>query len=122
MYQPCTEPLEPRRLLAANPTVIDLLVLYTTQAKLDQGGNSAIQAEIQGVVDTVNLAMQSSQVPVTIRLVHAEEIAGYNGSGNVQTDELRLQNPNDGSLDSALPTRNTWGADLVCLVTNGATN
>ena len=41
----------PRRLLAVNPTVIDLLVLYTTQAKIDEGGDAAIQAKIQEQVD-----------------------------------------------------------------------
>lgn len=39
------EPLEPRRLLAANSSVIDLLVLYTTRAKIDEGGDAAIQAK-----------------------------------------------------------------------------
>ena len=86
-----SESLEPRRLLASNPTVIDLLVLYTNQAKTDQGGDAAIQSEIQGDVDFTNTAMQNSQIPITIRLVHSQEITGYTAAGSVMQDELNMQ-------------------------------
>ncbi|HEX3358448.1 MAG TPA: zinc-dependent metalloprotease family protein [Tepidisphaeraceae bacterium] len=118
---PRAEPLEPRRLLAANPTIIDLLVLYTTQAKTDQGGDASIQSEIQGVVTEVNVAMQNSQIPITIRLVHSQELTGYTGSGSVATDEMRLK-AGTGAFSSVPALRNTWGADLVDLVTTGNDN
>ena len=119
-----SESLERRYLLASNPTVIDLLVLYTTQAKTDQGGDSAIQSEIQGAVDFTNAAMQNSQIPVTIRLVHAQEITGYTGTGSVMQDELNLQGTgsNPGFHAAALALRNQYGADLVDLVTSGASD
>jgi hypothetical protein len=71
------EPLERRLLLAAgpvNPYVIDLLVVYTTQAKVERGGDAVIQALIQSAVDSTNQALYNSQIPVTIRLVHSEEV------------------------------------------------
>ncbi len=116
-----SEALEPRKLLAGNPTVIDLLVLYTTQAKTDQGGDAAIQSEIQGVVNEVNVAMQNSLIPITIRLVHSQELTGYTGSGSVATDEMRLK-AGTGAFSSVPALRNTWGADLVDLVTTGNDN
>jgi Metallo-peptidase family M12B Reprolysin-like/Bacterial pre-peptidase C-terminal domain len=115
-----SEALEPRKLLAANPTVIDLLVLYTTQAKTDQGGDAAIQSDIQNLVTAVNTAMQNSLIPITIRLVHSQEIA-YTGSGDVQTDEQRLQ-AGSGVFSSVASIRSTYGADLVDLITNGNDN
>src|SRR5437763_1542276 len=97
-----SEPLEPRCLLAANPNVLDLLVLCTAQAKLDLGGDAAIGANIQEQVDEMHTYLQNSQMPVIIRVVRAQEIAGYTYSGDVATDEVRLQNPSDGFMDLAL--------------------
>ena len=122
-FRAACECLECRRLLSSNPTVIDLLVLYTTQAKTDQGGDTAIQSEIQGVVDFTNRAMQNSQIPVTIRLVRAQEITGYTATGSVMQDELNMQGSgNNPSFHAAvLALRNQYGADLVDLITAGST-
>jgi hypothetical protein len=116
------ESLEPRRLLSAlgsNPAVVDLLALYTPAAAAAHGGEASTRALIQSVVDSTNAALQRSLIPVTIRLVHGEQIA-YAGSGNLFTDRIRLQTPGDGFLDSAHALRDTWGADLVHMVSDGA--
>ena len=115
------ERLEPRRLLSVVPTVVDLLVVYTPGAKNALGGDGPIQSLIQQVVNTTNQALLNSLVPLTIRLLHSEEIA-YAGSGDVGLDRVRLHEPADGFMDSAHALRNTWGADLVSLITDNAPN
>ena len=109
-----TESLEPRRLFSTNPTVIDLLVVYTTQAKTDQGGDAAIQSEIQGVVDFANRAMDNSQIPVTIRLVHTQEVSDYTPTGNIMQDELNLQGSGTTPAfhTEVLNLRNQYGARI----------
>jgi hypothetical protein len=115
------ERLEPRRLLSVVPTVVDLLVVYTPAAKGALGGDAQIQSVIQQVVNTTNGALLRSLVPLTIRLVHSEQIA-YTGSGDLFVDRTRLREPADGFLDSVHALRDTWGADLVSLITDNAPN
>jgi hypothetical protein len=112
------EALESRRLLS-NPAVVDLLALFTPGASAAHGGAAMTHDLIRQVVDTANAALQRSLIPITIRLVHVEEIA-YAGSGNLFQDRMRLQTPGDGFLDSVHALRNTWGADLVHLVTDNS--
>src|SRR5689334_4130897 len=81
-------PLERRVLLSGDPYVIDLMAVYTPQAKANRGGDAAIQSLIQSAVDVTNQALYDSLIPITIRLVHAEEIT-YTTSGDLSTDEDR---------------------------------
>ena len=114
------ELLEDRIVLAAPPPyVIDLLVVYTEQAKVNRGGDAAIQGLIQSAVDSTNEALYNSLIPITIRLVHAEQV-NYATSGDLFTDNDRLKNPNDGFLDNIPALRNQYGADLVSLISNNA--
>src|SRR4051812_17900246 len=71
------EAFEPRIVLSSapvNPYVIDLLVVYTQQAKIERGGDANLQILIQDAVNTTNQALYNSQIPITIRLVHTEQI------------------------------------------------
>src|SRR5213595_2288107 len=52
---------------------------------------------------------------VVLRLVHTEQVS-YSSSGDIQTDLNRLQTPGDGFLDNVAGLRNTFGADLVSLI------
>lgn len=111
------EPLESRRLFSANPSIVDLLVVYTPAAETSAGGAAAIHDRIvQSIADT-NQALVNSQINVTLRLVHAEGIA-YTESGALATDLTRLQSPADGFMDSVAALRDTYGADLVSLFVN----
>jgi len=113
------ETLEPRVILSNNPYVIDLLVVYTQEAKTERGGDANIQSLISDAVDTTNQALYNSQIPITIRLVHSEQI-DYTTSGNLETDKIRLANPTDGFMDTIPALRAQWGADLVSLISNDA--
>lgn len=114
--KPCAaEALEPRRLLAATPVVVDLLVAYTPQARGDAGGTGAIDERVRRAVADTNFVLANSQVDVAVRLVHAAEIE-YVESGRLETDLARLRAENDGYLDDAHTLRDRFGADLVTLL------
>jgi hypothetical protein len=106
-------------LAGSDPAIVDLIVVYTPQAKLNRGGDATIQSLIQAVVDTTNQAMINSRIGLTIRLVHMEEIA-YTASGDLFVDRIRLHNTSDGFMDSVHALRNTWGADLVSLISDSS--
>jgi len=117
LIAPVVEALEPRRLLSVNPSVVDVLVVYTSAAQSGAGGASAIQSRIVQSIADANQALANSQISVTLRLVHVEGIT-YTESGVLATDLGRLQNPTDGFMDSVPASRNTYGADLVSLFVN----
>jgi hypothetical protein len=98
----------------ANPVTIDLLALYTPQARVAAGDDQAVAARIAADVADINQALADSLVHITIRLVAAVPVA-YSDSGDLVTDLVRLQNPADGYLDQAHILRGQYGADLVTL-------
>jgi hypothetical protein len=92
-------------------TVIDVLVVYTADAA---GASSNILAEIQLGIDETNQTYANSGILQRVRLVHAAQVT-YSETGRSNTDLVRLQNQNDGYLDSVHSMRNTYGADIVSL-------
>lgn len=110
------EALETRRLLAATPSVVDVLFLYTPGAVAFHGGSfAALQASLAGAMDTANFALANSRIPVVLRTVGVEPIA-YTGSDDLFVDRVRLANPADGFMDGAHMLRDARGADLVSLI------
>jgi hypothetical protein len=101
------------------PSDIDVLVLYTPDARQGAGGAEAMEATIYLAVEETNEAYIRSAVTQRLRLSHFAEVA-YTESGNLDTDVTRLQNGTDGFMDAAHTLRNTYAADLVALlVENG---
>ena len=96
---------------ADSGSTIDVMVLYSNQSAAAAG--TAIGAQIQQAVDTANLVYANSGITTRLRLVHAEQL-NYTESGNIDTDLQRL--PSNTTV-SAL--RNTYGADLVIMFTEG---
>jgi len=107
-------PVEPDSAPAAGTTV-DILIAYTTQAKDGAGGEAAMQDLISRMIDDANAVFVNSQIDVHLRLVHVLEV-DYAESGSMPTDLSRLQNPTDGIMDEVHAARDTYGADLVCLL------
>lgn len=98
-------------------SVIDVLVVYTTDAKTAAGGQAAIEALINLAVSDANNAFANSLINTSLNLVHTEEIA-YVETGNWTIDGPRLIDPNDGFLDVAHTLRDQYGADCVSLWVN----
>jgi len=96
-------------------TVVDVMVLYTPQARDAAGNAAAIETQIDLAMVEANIVFENSRANVRVRLVHKGEIA-YTESDSVATDLARLRDPNDGQLDQAHVLRNQHAADLVCLV------
>ncbi|KAI9021059.1 Metallo-peptidase family M12B Reprolysin-like-domain-containing protein [Hyaloraphidium curvatum] len=94
--------------------VIDVLVVYTTQARIDAGSDANIRTSVNLAVTETNEAYLQSGVNQRLRLVYAGEVA-YTTAG-FDTDLARLQSTTDGFLDEVHALRNQYGADLVSLI------
>ncbi len=103
------------------PTTIDVMVLYTPQAKTGAGSQAAIEALIDLAVLEANQTYVNSVVPLSLNLVRKQEIA-YTESNNFNTDLARLQSPADGFMDSVHALRDTYKADLVSLIVNASSS
>ena len=101
---------------AGNPTVLDLLVVYTPYA-VSLVGQAALDTSIDLAVAYANMAFFNSGVNVELRLTGAASI-DYTPV-NLSTDLSRLENPLDGYMDDVFTMRDNAGADLVCLVADG---
>lgn len=97
-----------------NGAEIDLLVVYTTQARQAAGGTAQILALINGAVADTNAAFARSLIDTSIVLVHTAEVS-YPESGDFNVDGPRLVDPNDGFLDDVHALRDAHGADCVSL-------
>lgn len=100
---------------APNPTTIDLIIFYTTQARTWAGGVNGIRAQCQAGVAWTNQAYIDSQIPLRMRLVGAFETT-YNESGRTTRNMLdHITINGDGFIDEAHGLRNDYRADLVAL-------
>ncbi|MDP3694885.1 MAG: zinc-dependent metalloprotease family protein, partial [Desulfocapsaceae bacterium] len=104
-------------ILADSAARIDVMVVYTTAARVAEGSVSAMKARIKSGIDLSNLAYAYSSVYPRLRLVHVEEVA-YTESGNITTDVNRLTAQTDGYMDIVHALRNIYGADMVSLLVN----
>jgi len=98
-------------------TVIDLLAVYTPDARQAAGGTAAMHALIDLAIADANAAYDRSLIDTSIRLVHRQEVP-YDESGAAGTDVARLIDPDDGHLDDVPPLRDQYGADCVSLWVN----
>jgi hypothetical protein len=120
----------PAEMLALSPqgqtcvedgSIIDVMILYTPEARDAAGGQAAIEALINQRVSEMNTANAPSQVAFQWRLAHAMLI-DYNESGSIETDLKALQNPTDGVLDGVHAAREAYHADLVAMLVSEGTN
>lgn len=103
-------------------TSIDVMVVFTPQAKTAWGGVAQSKSFITTAITNFNTALQNSGVSnVTINLVYSEEIP-YVESGNISTDLARFRTEDDTFLDEVAGLRTAYGADLCALVTSTPTN
>jgi hypothetical protein len=100
-------------------STIDVMVVYTTAARIGSGGTAQIRAEIDLAMAETKQAYLNAGVIPSLRLVHVEEVA-YAETGDIPKDLTRVLNPNDGILDNIHALRNLYGADMVAfIVENG---
>lgn len=96
--------------------MLDLLVLYTDDARIERGSTEAIESLIELGVAESNRAYEQSGVTQRLYLVHMEEVNHTESSNSV--DLNRFINTSDGQLDIVHTLRNTYHADFSKLVVN----
>jgi len=106
---------------AAADTTVDLLVVYTSTARTQEGGQAAMEALIALAVDSANQAYSNSQIAMQLRLVHTAEVT-YTESGTIDTDLTRLRSSTDGIMDQVHQLRDQYQADLVALIVDNGGN
>lgn len=98
------------------PADIDVMILYTPEARDAAGGVAGIEAIAQSAVDTANAAFTDSDVDAQLDLVHVA-LAAYNDSEHTSTDLTWV------STDEGVAAlRDEHGADLVALIVETATD
>ena len=110
------DPIEgpaPTRASEALPTV-DVLVVYTREARMDAGGVAAIEAEIDLMMEWNAVVYRNSQIRAKMNLVYAREL-----NPGAFPDLTLLAGKNDGSMDEVHGLRDAYGADQVAMVYDG---
>ncbi len=96
-------------------SVIDVAVFYTPAARDFAGGGAAeMESLIESMVAETNVAYAASGVNQRLSLVAAREVA--HTEGDAPTDQERLVDRSDGTLDGVHAIRDEVAADVVMLL------
>jgi hypothetical protein len=101
---------------ADDGSVIDVLVVYTDDARAGEGGTTAIETLIALAVAETNTSYGNSGITQQLNQVHSAEVAYNETSFNWYTTLDRLTNPADGYMDEVHTIRNSYCADEVVLL------
>jgi hypothetical protein len=103
------------------PSSIDVMVVYTDDARAAAGGTIAMKAAVYLAVAETNQSYLNSGITQRIRLVHVAEVNYTEGAG-ISTYLNNVQDPIDGVIDNVPTLRNTYAADnVVMIVEDGST-
>ena len=94
---------------------IDVMVVYTDNARATNGGADGINALINLAIHETNWAYSRSDVWQRIMLVHTEEI-NWVEDGDDQGYLSDLRGKTDGVADEVHAMRDEYGADMVALI------
>ena len=92
---------------------IDVLVLWTPEARAISGGLAQVRAAVDQMVATANDAYRAGGVAQRVRLAGAAELNYRNAT---LEDIDRLPNDSNGFLDEIHQIRDSYAADIVSLV------
>ncbi|HVG09392.1 MAG TPA: zinc-dependent metalloprotease family protein [Thermoanaerobaculia bacterium] len=96
----------------AAPVRLDLLALWTPEARVGLGGTRQLRLIVQNAVDVANTAFANSQIDARLNLVYAREMK-IPETGNPEDDLIAFQKNKE-----VAALRKTVGADLVTLFVN----
>lgn len=96
--------------------IVDVLVVYTGNARASAGGTDEIESAIMLAVAEANTIYQNSLANVRVRSVGLHEV-DYVGTGNFSDDLNRLRAVDDGFMDDVHAIREERGADVTVLIT-----
>lgn len=111
-------PESPVLLHVTNP-VIEIMVLYSNEARNDAGGQAALDNLIIGSVDDVNTTFQNTTglEHISTRLVHTQLYPEYVPTGDHEADLLTIQ-----SDPLVIALRNQYRADIVSVLVRNASD
>lgn len=98
-------------------TVIDVMVLYTSQSLANASGQAGIESKIVNAVAKTNQAYINSDIDMQLNVVHMGEVS-YSQTGNMSTTLQNLAVTNDGKMDHIHALRDQYGADQVVLISS----
>ena len=98
---------------------IDVMVLWTPNARAAAGGASAIQSLVNLAVANANTAYVNSQINTQLRIVYSGELAFVETPSSITGDLTKLTSTSDGNIDQVHTLRNQYGADIVTLMGAG---
>ncbi|HEX8229485.1 MAG TPA: M12 family metallo-peptidase [Chloroflexia bacterium] len=109
-------------------TQVDLIVLWTPKAQVEEGGAGAAAALVELAVEEANNAYTESGIDMQLNLVYkaltnyVETLPDDPDDPDAYEDDLsRLTEPSDGFMDEAHTLREQYGADMVSvLISNDA--
>lgn len=105
-----------RGTLRDDGSIIDILVVYSGEARTAVGGTTAMNNLIDLAVSETNLGYANSNIIQRVNVVHKAEVY-YNESGfNWNQTLTRLRNPSDGYMDNVHQLRDAYCADLVVMI------
>jgi hypothetical protein len=119
LADPDAEVVADRPLLAVTPlrdganTIVDMLIVYTSQSRAGNGGVAGMNALINASVARANLAFANSGAGVLLRVVFTAEV-NYASDG-LSTTFGALQDKTDGWMDDVHTWRLKYNADIVSL-------
>jgi|GEM_PF-1571039 len=97
-------------------SVINVLVVYSTNVTAALGSQAAARSLAQAAVDAANDAYANSNIgPLTLNLVDAEE-TNYNEFSSFSGHLSLITNPSDGVMDEVQTLREVYQADMVSLL------
>ena len=94
---------------------IDIMVVYTDDARAAAGSTAAMKATILTALNETNQSYANDGITTRLRLVHVQEYS-YVESGDLFTDLDRVTNTTDAYFTTVHSLRNTYAADMVSLI------
>lgn len=94
---------------------IDVLVLYTAAARVQQGGDAPVRAALANAMAVTNAAFQRSGVSASLLTADLREVT-FGESASGITDDLTALSPGGAHFAAVESLRLSAGADLVALV------
>lgn len=100
---------------ASDHSVIDLMVVYTEDARNYMESGNSTSLFIAETVNRSQMALDNSEVLITLNLVHTEETNYEEDPNNTSQTLRRLTDPGDGHMDNIHQIRDNRKADMVTM-------
>jgi hypothetical protein len=101
---------------ADDGSIVDVMVVYTDDARAAAGGTTAIENTILLAASEANTSYANSGINQRLSVVHMAEVS-YAEAGNMSADLYCVTDPDDDCLDQVHSWRNTYHADHVVMLT-----